>query len=187
MSRDNIKCGFQVAAILKSNMADTKRQFQVAQYLKMFATYYCAFVPNLMLVSQNAQQVCYTATLFSSVYHQSFALQFLGSGISTYYALLCIVQITRQEKPQIRQTWPTYRDTDSAPQRLAQYTTTFSLAAPMDPHPTRFLRPIRAHNPNGTPIGSAVFAQTTVDYTLQWDAHSYQNICPFPWGDLDPN
>ena len=27
------------AAILKSNMADTKREFQVAQYLKMFATY----------------------------------------------------------------------------------------------------------------------------------------------------
>jgi len=39
MSRDNIKCGFQVAAILKSNMADTNREFQVAQYLKMFATY----------------------------------------------------------------------------------------------------------------------------------------------------
>ena len=43
MSRNNIKCGFQVAAILKSNMADIKREFQVAQYLKMFATtYICA-------------------------------------------------------------------------------------------------------------------------------------------------
>jgi len=39
MSRDNIKCGFQVAAILKYNMADIKRKFQVAQYLKMFARY----------------------------------------------------------------------------------------------------------------------------------------------------
>ena len=47
---------------------------------------------------------------------------------------------------------------------------------------------IRAHNPNGIPIGSAVFAQTTVEcpYTLQWDAHSPQKIFPFPWGDLDP-
>jgi len=31
-------CRFQMAAILKSNMADIKREFQVAQYLKMFAT-----------------------------------------------------------------------------------------------------------------------------------------------------
>jgi len=56
------------------------------------------------------------------------------------------------------------------------------------PHPTRFLQPVRAHNPNGIPIVSAVFAQTTVEcpYTLQWDAHSPQKICPFPWGDLDP-
>ena len=30
------------------------------------------------------------------------------------------------------------------------------------PSNTRFLRPIRAHKPNGIPIGSAVFAQTTV-------------------------
>jgi len=41
---------------------------------------------------------------------------------------------------------------------------------------------------NGIPIGSAVFAQTTVDcpYTLQWDAHCPPKICPFPWGDMDP-
>jgi len=53
---------------------------------------------------------------------------------------------------------------------------------------TWFLRPIRAHNPNGIPIGSAVLAQTTVEcpYTLQWDAHSFPKICPFPWEDLDP-
>jgi len=44
-------------------------------------------------------------------------------------------------------------------------------------------------HPNGIPIGSAVFAQTTVEcpYTLQWDAHSSPKICPFPWGDLDPH
>ena len=40
MSRDNSKCRFQVAVILKSNMADIKIEFQVAQYLKMFPTYY---------------------------------------------------------------------------------------------------------------------------------------------------
>ena len=56
------------------------------------------------------------------------------------------------------------------------------------PSNTWFLRPIRAHNPNGIPIGSAVFAQTTVEhpYTLQWDAHSPQKNLPLPMGDLDP-
>jgi len=44
-----------VAAILKSNMADMKREFQMAQYLKMFATYLYTLVPKLVLVSQNAQ------------------------------------------------------------------------------------------------------------------------------------
>jgi len=47
------------------------------------------------------------------------------------------------------------------------------------PHLTRFLRPIRAHNPNDISIGSVVFAQMTAECpytrTLQWDA-------PFPWG-----
>ena len=62
-------------------------------------------------------------------------------------------------------------------------------SAPMDPHPTQFLRLIRAHNPNGIPIGSAVFAQTTVEcpYTLQWDAHSPPKICPFALGHLYPH
>ena len=42
------------------------------------------------------------------------------------------------------------------------------------PQLTRFLGPIRAHNPNGISIASAVFAQTTADcpHTLQWDAPS---------------
>jgi len=43
-----------VAAILKYNMADMKREFQVAQYLKMFTTYKYTLVPKLVLVSQNA-------------------------------------------------------------------------------------------------------------------------------------
>ena len=57
------------------------------------------------------------------------------------------------------------------------------------PSNTWFLRPIRDHNPNGIPICSAVFAQTTVEcpYTLQWDAHSPPKICPFQWGDLEPH
>jgi len=68
---------------------------------------------------------------------------------------------------------------------LVAMATSFSTFGP--PSNTWFLRPIRAHNPNGIPIGLAVFAQTTVvcPYTLQWDAHSPPNICPFPWGDLD--
>jgi len=45
--------------------------------------------------------------------------------------------------------------------------------------------PIRAHNPNGISIGSAVFAQMTAQcaYTLQWDASSPPQNCPFPWGN----
>jgi len=48
---------------------------------------------------------------------------------------------------------------------------------------TRFLGPIPVHNPNGISIGSAVFAQLTVEYayTLQWDT-LYPKNCPFPWG-----
>jgi len=54
---------------------------------------------------------------------------------------------------------------------------------------TWFLRPIRAQNPNVIPIGSAVFAQRTVEcpYTLQWDAHSLPKICPLPWGIWTPS
>ena len=44
-----------MAAILNSNMADMKGEFRVAQYLKIFAIHQSTFVPNLMLVSQNAQ------------------------------------------------------------------------------------------------------------------------------------
>ena len=69
--------------------------------------------------------------------------------------------------------------------KLVAKATSLSTYGP--PSNTLFLRPIRAHNPNGIHIGSAVFAQTTVEYpyTLQWDAHSPQKICPFPWGDLE--
>jgi len=51
------------------------------------------------------------------------------------------------------------------------------------PSNTRFLGSIRAHNPNGISIGSALFAEMTAEcpYTLQRDAPSPQN-CPFPWG-----
>jgi len=40
----------------------------------------------------------------------------------------------------------------------------------LDPHLTRFRGPMPAQNPNGTSIGSAVFAQTTTQcpYTWQW-------------------
>jgi len=63
-----------------------------------------------------------------------------------------------------------------------------SLSTYWPPSNTWFLRPIQGHNPNGIPIGSAVFAQTTVEcpYTLQWDAHSSPKICPFPWGIWTP-
>ena len=56
------------------------------------------------------------------------------------------------------------------------------------PPNTRLLGPIRAHNPNGISMGSAVFAEMTAEcpYTLQSDAPSPQN-CPFPWGIWTPS
>jgi len=62
----------------------------------------------------------------------------------------------------------------------------------LDPHLTRFLGPIRAHNPNSISIGSAVFAHCTDDHrvylyrTLQWDALSPSTLS-FPWGNLEPH
>ena len=45
---------------------------------------------------------------------------------------------------------------------------------------TSFLGPIRAHNPNGISIGSAVFAQMIAEcpYTLQWNAPFPPKIVP---------
>jgi len=45
-----------------------------------------------------------------------------------------------------------------------------------------FLGPIRAHNPNGILIGSAVFAEMTAEcpYTLEWDAPFPDQNCLFP-------
>jgi len=50
-----------------------------------------------------------------------------------------------------------------------------------------FLLPVRAHDPNGLSIGSAVFAQMTADYpyTLQWDALFPPKLL-IPMEDIDP-
>ena len=63
--------------------------------------------------------------------------------------------------------------------------TSLSTAGP--PSNTRFRGRIRAHNPNGISIGSAVFAQMTAEcpYTLQWRAPLPLKIAP-SHGDLDP-
>jgi len=55
-------------------------------------------------------------------------------------------------------------------------------------HLTRFLEPIRAHNPNGISIDSAVFAQMTAEcpYSLQWDPLTPHNYL-FPWGIWTPS
>ena len=53
--RDNRKYRFHIAAILKSNMADIESEIWVAQYPKMFGICQSTCVPNLLLVSQNAQ------------------------------------------------------------------------------------------------------------------------------------
>jgi len=51
------------------------------------------------------------------------------------------------------------------------------------PSNTWFLGPIRAHNPNGSSIGLAVFAQMTANcsYILQWDAPSPLKIVSCHW------
>ena len=62
-----------------------------------------------------------------------------------------------------------------------------SLSTVGPPSCTRFLWPIRAHDPNGISICSAIYAQMTAKctYTLQWDAPFPPQNCPFPWGDLN--
>ena len=56
------------------------------------------------------------------------------------------------------------------------------------PH-SSFLYFLQAHNPNGISIGSAAFAQMTVEcaYTLQWDTPFPLKIAPSHGGDLDPH
>jgi len=46
-----------------------------------------------------------------------------------------------------------------------------------------FYGPMRVQNPNGTSIGSAVFAQMTAEcpYTLQWFARFPLKIAPYPY------
>ena len=57
------------------------------------------------------------------------------------------------------------------------------------PPNTWFLEPIRAHNPNGISISSAIFAQGTgtaeCPYCLQWDAPFHLIIAPSHARDLD--
>jgi len=58
----------------------------------------------------------------------------------------------------------------------------------LDPHLTRFLGPILAHNPNGILISSAAFAQMTAEchYTLQWDTPSPPKL-PILMGQCGPH
>jgi len=57
------------------------------------------------------------------------------------------------------------------------------------PSNTRFFGSIRAHNPNGISIGSAIFAEMTTEcpYTLQWDAPSPLKIAPSHGGSGLPS
>jgi len=57
-------------------------------------------------------------------------------------------------------------------------------------HPSNMIPcPIRAHNPNGISIGSAVFAEITAEcpYTLQWDAPFPKKIAPSYGGSGPPS
>ena len=80
-----------------------------------------------------------------------------------------------------RQCAPIYRK----PKNVAMATTLSTSGLPSN---TWFLGPIRAHNPNSISIGSTVFAQMTAEYpyTLQWDASSPPQNCPFSWGIWTP-
>ena len=56
------------------------------------------------------------------------------------------------------------------------------------PHLIQFLGPIQAHNPNGTSISSAVFAQTTaVSIYLTMGRPLPPQNCPLSWGNMDPH
>ena len=63
-----------------------------------------------------------------------------------------------------------------------------SMGRSTPPSCTWFLGLIRAHNPNGISIGSAVFGQLSAGchYTLQWATPSPLKIAP-SHGDLDPH
>jgi len=100
-----------------------------------------------------------------------------------------LIPISRKSTPRIKQRVTSYHITEVIAHRKAKRGCHGNVPQHLwTPSNTWFLRPIPAHNPNGIPIGSAVFAHTTVEcpYTLQWDAHSPPNVCPFPLGDLDP-
>jgi len=58
----------------------------------------------------------------------------------------------------------------------------------LDPIKFAIPGPAVAHKPNGISIGSAVFAQLTVEcpYILQWDAPFLPQNCPFLWGIWTP-
>ena len=62
------------------------------------------------------------------------------------------------------------------------------VAMATSPSNTWFLQCIRAHNPNGISINSAVFAQGTAEcpYTLQWDAPHSPSKLPLPMGRSGP-
>jgi len=72
-------------------------------------------------------KLVFFCNLYASNCYIAYSSFCIGSSIRTYDASLSIVQIVQQERRQIRQIWPAYRDTDSAPLRMEQYT--FSLAA----------------------------------------------------------
>ena len=104
--------------------------------------------------------------------------------------------LTQKTHPRIKQRVASYHTTkviahakpviaNCVPKLVAMAT---SLRTSGPPSNTWFLRPIRAHNPNGISIGSAVFAQMTAEcpYILQWDACPLQN-CPFPRGPGPPS
>ena len=57
------------------------------------------------------------------------------------------------------------------------------------PYNSRFHGPAQARNPNGISIGSAAFAQMTVEcpYTLQWNTPFSPQNCPFAGGSGPPS
>jgi len=59
-----------------------------------------------------------------------------------------------------------------------------SHGGPGSPSNVWFLGPVRAYNPNGITISSAVFARVTAEcpYTLQWAARSPLKTAPSRWG-----
>jgi len=148
-------------------------------------------IGNICIVSMTTQTPFMTNCLVTIVHTKPVNSNFSPkNGWHSVLAMSSSDSLTKKPTPRIKPRVTSYHTTKvmahqmpkpviahCVPTLVAMST---SLSTYEPPSNTWFIRPIRSHNPNGIPIGSAVFAQTTVEcpYILQWDAHSPQKFAP---------